>query len=188
MAAWLRRQRSWLVVEPLPSYAPELNPVEALWSNLKGMELATLPANTLAEVIAAADHGIQRIGHTHHLAHSFLRHCGNSDVRVQVERDADLAVSEQFAAAFARHPRAPTSYLGEIGIAWLRLGRWRPAVAAATRSLWLAPRGRRGSRSGSPRSPPARLGAAGLCRPVAQRRRWYRRSRSPRKRRSRQMG
>jgi hypothetical protein len=30
MAAWLRRQRSWLVVEPLPGYAPELNPVEAL--------------------------------------------------------------------------------------------------------------------------------------------------------------
>ena len=24
----LRRQRSWLVVEPLPGYAPELNPVE----------------------------------------------------------------------------------------------------------------------------------------------------------------
>ncbi len=28
MRAWLRRQRSWLVVEPLPGYAPELNPVE----------------------------------------------------------------------------------------------------------------------------------------------------------------
>jgi hypothetical protein len=24
MAAWLRRQRSWLVVEPLPGYAPDL--------------------------------------------------------------------------------------------------------------------------------------------------------------------
>jgi hypothetical protein len=44
MRAWLRRQRSWLVVEPLPGYAPELNPVEALWSNLKGVELATWPA------------------------------------------------------------------------------------------------------------------------------------------------
>jgi hypothetical protein len=38
MRAWLRRQRSWLVVEPLPAYAPELNPVEPLWSNLKGVE------------------------------------------------------------------------------------------------------------------------------------------------------
>jgi hypothetical protein len=27
MAAWLGRQRSWLVVERLPGYAPELNPV-----------------------------------------------------------------------------------------------------------------------------------------------------------------
>ncbi len=36
--AWLRRQRSWLVVEPLPGYAPDLNPVEALWSNLKGVD------------------------------------------------------------------------------------------------------------------------------------------------------
>jgi hypothetical protein len=28
MQAWLRRQRSWLVTEPLPGYAPDLNPVE----------------------------------------------------------------------------------------------------------------------------------------------------------------
>jgi DDE superfamily endonuclease len=28
MRHWLGRQRSWLVVEPLPGYAPELNPVE----------------------------------------------------------------------------------------------------------------------------------------------------------------
>ena len=40
MRAWLHRQRHWLVVEPLPSYAPDLNPVEALWASLKGMELA----------------------------------------------------------------------------------------------------------------------------------------------------
>ena len=43
MGAWLRRQRSWLVVEPLPAYAPDLNPVEALWAILKGVELANLP-------------------------------------------------------------------------------------------------------------------------------------------------
>jgi transposase len=78
MAAWLRRQRSWLVVEPLPGYAPELNPVEGLWSNLKGVELANLAAGTLAEVTAAAERGIQRIRATHWLAYSFLRHCGLS--------------------------------------------------------------------------------------------------------------
>ena len=78
MAAWLRRQRHWLVVEPLPGYAPELNPVEALWSNLKGLELANLAGDTLAEVIAAAERGIQRIRATHWLPYSFLRHCGLS--------------------------------------------------------------------------------------------------------------
>ena len=46
MRAWLRRQRSWLVVEPLPAYAPDLNPVEPLWSNLKGVELANLAGDT----------------------------------------------------------------------------------------------------------------------------------------------
>jgi transposase len=78
MAAWLRRQRHWLVVEPLPGYAPDLNPVEALWSNLKGVELANLAGDTLEEVTAAAERGIQRIRQTHHLAFSFLRHCGLS--------------------------------------------------------------------------------------------------------------
>jgi hypothetical protein len=76
MRAWLRRQRHWLVVEPLPGYAPELNPVEALWSNLKGVELANMAGDTLDDVITAAERGVQRIRDTHHLAYSFLRHCG----------------------------------------------------------------------------------------------------------------
>jgi putative transposase len=78
MRAWLGRQRSWLVVEPLPAYAPELNPVEPLWSDLKGVELANLAGGSLDAVVAAAERGIQRIRHTHHLAFSFLRHCGLS--------------------------------------------------------------------------------------------------------------
>ncbi len=78
MQAWLRRQRSWLVVEPLPAYAPDLNPVEPLWSSLKGVELANLAGDTLDDVIAAAERGIQRIRGTPHLAFSFLRYCGLS--------------------------------------------------------------------------------------------------------------
>ena len=78
MRAWLNTQRHWLVVEPLPGYAPDLNPVEPLWSSLKGVELANLAADTLEEVIAAAERGIHRIRHTHHLPFSFLRHCGLS--------------------------------------------------------------------------------------------------------------
>jgi transposase len=67
---------AWLVVEPPPGYAPDLNPVEALWASLKSVELANLAADTLNDVTVAAERGIQRIRATHHLAYSFLRHCG----------------------------------------------------------------------------------------------------------------
>src|SRR5512132_650127 len=42
MQAWLHTQRHWLVVERLPAYAPELNPVQGLWSWLQGSQLANL--------------------------------------------------------------------------------------------------------------------------------------------------
>ena len=67
-----------LVVEPLPAYAPELNPVEGLWSSLKAVELANLTLPTLAEVIDQAHRGIDRVRRTPHLAYSFLRHTGLS--------------------------------------------------------------------------------------------------------------
>jgi transposase len=76
MRAWLATQRSWLVVERLPAYAPDLNPVEGLWSSLKTVELANLTSPTLAEVITQAHRGIERMRRTPHLAYSFLRHTG----------------------------------------------------------------------------------------------------------------
>jgi Winged helix-turn helix/DDE superfamily endonuclease len=78
MRAWLATQRSWLVVERLPAYAPELNPVEGLWSSLKAVELANLTGPTLAEVIDQAHCGIDRVRRTPHLAYSFLRQAGLS--------------------------------------------------------------------------------------------------------------
>jgi transposase len=78
MRAWLTTQRSWLVVERLSAYAPELNPVEGMWSSLKAVELANLTSPTLAEVIAQAHKGIQRMRRTPHLAYSFVRHTGLS--------------------------------------------------------------------------------------------------------------
>jgi transposase len=78
MWAWLATQRSWLVVERLPAYAPDLNPVEGLWSSFKAVELAKLTSPSLAQVIDQAHRGIQRIRTTPHLAYSFLRHTGLS--------------------------------------------------------------------------------------------------------------
>jgi putative transposase len=80
MQAFIASQRHWLVVERLPTYAPELNPVEGLWSNLKGKggELANLTVPTLAEVITQAQLGIQRVRQIPYLAYSFLRRTGLS--------------------------------------------------------------------------------------------------------------
>jgi transposase len=78
MRDWIHTQRSWLVVQRLPAYAPELNPVEGLWSSLKAVELANLTGPTLAEVINQAHKGIERVRCSPHLAYSFLRHTGLS--------------------------------------------------------------------------------------------------------------
>jgi hypothetical protein len=78
MRSWLNNQRSWLVVERLPAYAPELNPVEGLWSSLKAVELANLTSPTLAQVIDQAHQGVERVRRTPQLAYSFLRHTGLS--------------------------------------------------------------------------------------------------------------
>ena len=80
MQAFIASQRHWLVVERLPAYAPELNPVEGLWSNLKGKggELANLAVPTLGEVIEQAHRGVARVRGAPHLAYSFLRRTGLS--------------------------------------------------------------------------------------------------------------
>ena len=77
MRDWLNTQRRWLVVERLPAYAPELNPVEGLWSWLKGTQLASLSAR-LREVVEQAELGIERARRTPQLAYSFLRRTGLS--------------------------------------------------------------------------------------------------------------
>jgi len=48
MAAYLARQRAWLTVERLPSYAPELNPIEQIWGNVKTRELANVVPRILS--------------------------------------------------------------------------------------------------------------------------------------------
>jgi transposase len=78
MRAHLDAQRDWLTVERLPAYAPELNPVQYLWANLKGQELANCTADTVAEVADHAQHGIQRVCTSDSLVVGFLAHTGLS--------------------------------------------------------------------------------------------------------------
>jgi transposase len=78
LRAFLASQREWLVTERLRAYAPDLNPVEALWSNLKGKELVNLACDTLGEAITAAWQGIERVRSAWWLPYSFLRRAGLS--------------------------------------------------------------------------------------------------------------
>jgi hypothetical protein len=78
MQAYLQSQRHWLRVERLPGYAPNLNPVETLWSNLKGQELANRCSKGLGEADSAVRQGMARVGHSQQLAFAFLHHAGLS--------------------------------------------------------------------------------------------------------------
>lgn len=78
MTDFLVGERSWLSVERLPGYAPDLNPVETLWGNVKGKELANRCAANLAEVFNAARGGMARVRKSRTLAYSFLKHAGLS--------------------------------------------------------------------------------------------------------------
>jgi len=61
MPAFLGSQRGWLVAERLPGYAPELNPVEGVWANLKGQEFANYAADSLNDLAQhARSPGCQR--------------------------------------------------------------------------------------------------------------------------------
>jgi len=76
--AYLRRQSRWVHEERLPGYAPELNPVESVWENVKGREMANLCAESLAAAGAECRRGLNRIGRQEALLFSFLRHTGLS--------------------------------------------------------------------------------------------------------------
>jgi hypothetical protein len=58
---------------PEPGPSSPNQPGSIFTANLKGMELANLAAESLNEVTAAAERGLQRIRSTHHLAFSLLR-------------------------------------------------------------------------------------------------------------------
>jgi len=66
----------WLVLEYLPSYAPELDPVEGLWANLKGCELANRCCADRTELIATAQVGSIRVRRDPELLRSFLAGTG----------------------------------------------------------------------------------------------------------------
>jgi transposase len=67
--------RAWLRVYLLPGYAPELNPVEKVWSNLK-RSLANLAATTATALTTAVKNRLNRMQHHTTLTDSYLTATG----------------------------------------------------------------------------------------------------------------
>lgn len=75
---WAEAHAEWISLEFLPAYAPELNPVEALWSWVKGSQMANWSAETLARVRQRLRRASGRARHRPHLLWGFLAKAGLS--------------------------------------------------------------------------------------------------------------
>jgi transposase len=74
--AYLKSQRHWLRVQRLPAYAPELNPVEGLWSWFKGGVVPNLCPEGLVPLRAELRRGRRRLQRRPDLLHAFLHKAG----------------------------------------------------------------------------------------------------------------
>lgn len=77
MAAFVGSQK-WLQVERLPGYAPDLNPCEGLWANLKGGALANRAEETIGQIAEIAHRSARRAAHSQQLLFGFLAQTGLS--------------------------------------------------------------------------------------------------------------
>ncbi len=65
-----------LHLEQLPGYAPDLNPVEGLWSYLKRVELGNVCCSDLIELDGALRRGKERLRHKRHVLQACVTECG----------------------------------------------------------------------------------------------------------------
>jgi transposase len=78
MADFITSQRHWLQLEWLPAYAPDLNPIEGVWNNIKSREMANYCPDLLSAAAKRFRSGLNRVSHTRRLPFSLLRHAGLS--------------------------------------------------------------------------------------------------------------
>lgn len=76
MKRFLFEQRAWLQIEWLPGYAPDLNPAEGVWNNIKAREMANFCPDYMDEAVAAFGRGLKRVTHSRRLRFAFLLHAG----------------------------------------------------------------------------------------------------------------
>ena len=70
---YVREQRAWLRIEHYPAYAPELSPVEFMWSAMKGKDLAQIPPQGLKHLKSMVRRSVRRIKLDTSLLKGFLK-------------------------------------------------------------------------------------------------------------------
>lgn len=74
--AHIESQSAWLRVERYPGYAPELSPIEFLWSPIKTKDLAHIPPKGLGQLICRVRKAFRRIAKDDALLNGCLRKAG----------------------------------------------------------------------------------------------------------------
>jgi transposase len=74
--AFIATQRSWLTVERMPTYAPELNPPEYLWSSMKTKDCSNTTSSTLLDLDGHIKRSIARVRRSASLLRGCLRASG----------------------------------------------------------------------------------------------------------------
>lgn len=69
---YLKKQKRWLRIERFPAYAPELNPIEYLWSAMKRRDLANHPPVGLPHLRRTIGKSRRRLSNTN-LLKGFLK-------------------------------------------------------------------------------------------------------------------
>jgi hypothetical protein len=75
MRAFTDARGDWLTVVRLPAYAPDLNPAERIWANMKS-GLGNLAASSVDQLAAIVRNRLKRIQHRPALVDGFLAQTG----------------------------------------------------------------------------------------------------------------
>ncbi len=76
VSEYIKSQRKWLRVERYPAYAPELSPVEFIWSPMKAKDLANVPPKGLKHLKQIVRRSFRRIKANKVLLKNCLRKAG----------------------------------------------------------------------------------------------------------------
>lgn len=74
--AFIATQRSWLSVERMPTYAPELNPPEYLWSSMKAKDVANTCSASLHDLDRRIRRGLSRVKRSQTILRGCLKASG----------------------------------------------------------------------------------------------------------------